>query len=95
MDNFLGLPDKLHAFSSFLTVTTRFKYICLHIFNILYRKKSYFEAISQAFILSQCQSHFSPASMDSSNVLAIVSNIFKQDATIYIPRNNFWLNRPF
>ena len=69
MDNVSGLADKSNDFSSFLTFSRKFGYICLHIFYIIYLTKSIWQVIlSQTKIFNIFLS-----SIQVGNILKIVT----------------------
>ena len=45
MDNVSGLADKSNDFANFLTVSRKFGYICLYIFDIIYPTKPIWQMI--------------------------------------------------
>ena len=88
MDDISGLPDRSNDFSSFLTISRKFGYICLSVINIIFPNK-----LTWQIILSQKKffSIFSSA-IQLSNMLKILTNNCDRETINYIPSKDLWIN---
>ena len=86
MDDVLGLADRSTEFSSFLTVSKKFGYICFYVFRIVFPNKSTWH-----MILSQTKIfNIFPSVIQLGNMLKILTNKCDRETINYIPSNNFW-----
>ena len=85
MDDVSGLADRSTEFSSFLTVSKKFCYICFYVFRIIFPNKLTWQ-MTKIFniFLSVIQ---------LGNMLKILTNKCDRETINYIPSNNFWINR--
>ena len=80
MDDVSVLVDKSNKFSSFLTVSRKFGYICLYIFHILFPNKTNWQIIlSQTKIFNTF-----PSPVQLTQMLRILTNNYDGGTTNYI-----------
>ena len=89
MDDVSGLADKSEEFSNFLTVSRKYGFFCLYVFNTIYPGRLSWEMImSQTHILN-----FFPGSIHSSRILKTLSLFASRQKNTYLPNQQIWLNR--
>ena len=89
MDNVSGLADKSNEFTSFLTVSGKFGYYCLYIFQIIFPNRSMWQMIlAQTKIFNTF-----PSAIQLGNMLKILTNNCDRDTIKYIPAQDLWINR--
>ena len=89
MDDVSGLADKSEEFSNFLTVSRKYGFFCLYVFNTIYPGRLSWEMImSQMHILN-----FFPGSIHSSRILKTLSLFASRQKNTYLPNQQIWLNR--
>ena len=89
MDDASGLADKSEEFSNFLTVSRKYGFFCLYVFNTIYPGRLSWEMImSQTHILN-----FFPGSIHSSRILKTLSLFASRQKNTHLPNQQIWLNR--
>ena len=91
MDNVSGPADKSNNFAGFLEVGQKFKYNCVHIFQIIYPEKSIWKLIlSQTSIFNTF-----PGSTQQSSVMKVLQANCIRETICYLTQNSIWINRLF
>ena len=91
MDNVFGVADVLKNFANFLTVSRKFDYNCVYVFNVIVPSSQIWQKIIS---LTNIFNIF-PASVPDNTVSKIIQSNCILQSKKYIPGCLLWLNRVF
>ena len=91
MDNVWGLADRSETFANFLTVSRKYGFICVYIFDTLYSARHNWQMI---FAQTKIFNIFL-GSIQPSSVVKISSSFCNRYKYNYIPNRDLWINRPY
>ena len=91
MDNVAGVADVSKKFSNFLTVSRKFGYHCIYVFNLIVPSSQIWQKIiSQTNILN-----IFPASIPYNTVAKIIQSNCILQSKKFVPARLLWLSRVF
>ena len=89
MDDVSGLADKCEDFPNFLTVSIKYGFTCVYVFDTIYPgRQSWKMIMSQTHIFN-----FFPGSIHSGRILKTLSLFASREKNSYLPTNQVWLNK--
>ena len=89
MDDVIGLADKSNKFCSFLTVSRKYRYSCIHIFHIVFPQlRNWQMIISQTKIFN-----IFPSAVQLGSLSKLLTNNCDRETLKYIPKRELWINR--
>ena len=91
MDDVSGLADKSNEFYSFLTVSRKYRYSCIYIFQINFPQLRNWQ-----MIISQTKNfNIFPSTVQIGNLSKLLTNNCNRETLKYIPTRELWNNRHY